>query len=96
MGKRVQAVMASLKDKDLLKDGVLDQAVHDAASENASAVNNSGMEGQVEYLLTQGWQGSAIAFQAGEEAQRLVEDAEIEQRRDEKRGLYPDKIDPAN
>lgn len=31
---------------------VLDEAVHDTASEQASSINNQGMEEQIKYLLT--------------------------------------------
>jgi hypothetical protein len=33
----------------------MDALVHDAASQAASSVNNEGLDGQVRYLLEQGW-----------------------------------------
>ena len=35
-------------------DACLDEFVHDAASETASAINNSGLEQQLDWLLNQG------------------------------------------
>jgi hypothetical protein len=88
----------------LTADGIttahLDSVVHDAAAELATTANNDGLEAQVEFLLAcPHWKPADILFQAREqrdEAAQEAEDAALEQRRDEKRGLYPDKIDPAN
>jgi len=42
--ERLQALVGQLQDEDL------DEAVHDAKSEEATKVNNGGVEEQVEYL----------------------------------------------
>lgn len=37
---------------DCMREGALDEMVHDAKASEAAAINNSGVEAQVEYLLT--------------------------------------------
>jgi hypothetical protein len=48
----------NLKEK-LLKAGIeashLDELVHEVASEQASNVNNGGIDSQIDYLLQAGW-----------------------------------------
>jgi hypothetical protein len=38
-----------------LKEGELDEFVHEAKSSEAAAINNGGVEDQVEYLLAAGY-----------------------------------------
>lgn len=99
MKLKVAAVKAALGANGVENTEFLDELVHRAASEVATAVNNEGLDEQVGYLLSGGWLGSEIvhcAMGVRDDSQQEDEDEEIEQRRDEKRGLYPDKIDPAN
>lgn len=44
--------LGNLSDDDI---GSLDEAVHDAASAEASEANNGGPSAQVDYLLRRGW-----------------------------------------
>lgn len=39
----------------------LDDLVHEAISDMASAINNGGMEGQIDFLKQQGWGDMEIA-----------------------------------
>jgi len=45
-----------------LDDGQLDEAVHHAASEEASAANNGGFQAQVIYLLEKGYTVADVLF----------------------------------
>ena len=60
--------MSQLKDR-LLKAGIesslLDELVHEVASNQASEVNNGGMDSQVAYLLQSGWSEQDILSQLG-------------------------------
>ena len=41
--------------------GDVDDMVYETASERASAINNSGIERQIDYLLENGWSVAEIA-----------------------------------
>jgi hypothetical protein len=43
----------------------LDDLVHGAASQIGSAINNSGMDSQIEFLLEQGWTKEHILKELG-------------------------------
>jgi hypothetical protein len=66
MQARVDGVLKELGD---VKEGVLDDAVHDAHAEAASEVNNAGLSTQVHYLLQQGWKPEDILFRARQAAE---------------------------
>lgn len=69
MDPRTPEVIAEL-EKLGLQSCHLDSAVHDAASEMASAVNNEGMKEQVEFLLkTNTWKPADIIFAAQQTAE---------------------------
>lgn len=38
----------------------LDEIIHEVASQKASDINNSGLEGQVEFLISNGWTEEGI------------------------------------
>jgi hypothetical protein len=56
--EKVNGVLAAIGEH--CAEGSLDALVHDCASEQASAVNNSGKPAQAEYLLTSGWTAEDI------------------------------------
>ena len=60
-------IVAALKSQSR-ESKHLDQACHDAASEQATAANNEGLEAQVAFLLARGWGPADIEFHAGEGA----------------------------
>jgi hypothetical protein len=65
MQKKVKLVLKEIKD---LGEGVLDEAIHDAHSEAAAEVNNSGLASQVQYLLSNGWKPADIVSRAKQAA----------------------------
>ena len=75
-----------------LTPDLLDDLCDEAASKKATAVNNEGVYAQLYYLTQNGYSIEDIA----DSINRQKEEAEAEQRRDEKRGLYADKVDIAN
>lgn len=61
---KLEAVMRALDEEGLMYTSCLDSAVHDAASEIATSVNNEGTKDQVLFLLGQGWKPGDILFRA--------------------------------
>jgi hypothetical protein len=64
--KTIQTIVEMLKIDGEVEDGLLDDLVHDTASEIASAVNNEGVEDQVAFLLGANWSGEDILFKVKE------------------------------
>lgn len=60
---KVEGILEELR-KAGSPEHLLDDAVHDACSETATAVNNDGMRAQVEFLLGEGWKPEDILFRA--------------------------------
>ena len=53
----------------------LDTLVHDCASEMATEVNNNGQEGQLEFLLRNGWTSEDILGRLKTAAEEVKEDS---------------------
>lgn len=66
-------VVEMLKVDGEIEDGLLDEFVHDTASEIASAVNNEGPEDQVAFLLGANWSGEDILFKVKEKREEESE-----------------------
>lgn len=64
-GKHAAAVkrLCTLADTLGLDEGALDENVHDTAAGLGSDANNSGVSGQLRFLLEQGWSESEVADQ---------------------------------
>jgi len=57
--EEVMAFVKGLKNPD--SDAwLLDEVVHDAAAHAAATANNNGLQGQVEFLVEQGWAAKEI------------------------------------
>jgi len=57
--QRVRAISQKLDEDDVPTD-VLDELVHEAAAEDAAAINNSGVPSQLEFLVRNGWKPEDI------------------------------------
>jgi len=66
----VDDVMAKISamPPDALDDGLLDEAVHSAASQEACEANNGGVRSQIVYLLEHGYAVADVMFLLNEMA----------------------------
>ena len=59
VGNDIEVIAEKLK-KLKVKPSWLDEPVHNTAGEIACRVNNTGMSGQIDFLLKSGWVGDEI------------------------------------
>ena len=69
----MRTVVEMLKRGGQVEDGLLDDFVHDTASEIASAVNNEGVYEQVNFLLSHNWSVEDILFKVKEKREEESE-----------------------